>query len=41
MKMYINGDWTSGTSQMEVRNPYNGEVFDTVPAATIEMWTWR
>mgnify|MGYP001294147881 FL=1 len=36
MKMHINGDWTSGTSQMEVRNPYTGEAFDTVPAATLE-----
>jgi glyceraldehyde-3-phosphate dehydrogenase (NADP+) len=36
MKMYINGDWTSGTSQMEVRNPYTGEAFETVPAATLE-----
>ncbi len=36
MKMYINGDWTSGTSQIEVRNPYTGEAFDSVPAATLE-----
>jgi acyl-CoA reductase-like NAD-dependent aldehyde dehydrogenase len=36
MKMYINGDWTSGASQMEVRNPYTGEAFETVPAATVE-----
>jgi len=36
MKMYINGDWTSGTAQMEVRNPYTGEAFETVPAATLE-----
>ena len=36
MKMHINGDWTSGTSQMEVRNPYTGEAFDTVPAATLQ-----
>ena len=36
MKMYINGDWTSGTAQMEVRNPYSGEAFETVPAATLK-----
>ena len=36
MKMYINGDWTSRTSQIEVRNPYTGEAFDSVPAATLE-----
>ena len=36
MKMYMNGDWTSGSSQMDVRNPYNGESFDSVPAATVE-----
>ena len=36
MKMYINGEWTSGASQMDVRNPYTGEAFDPVPAGTVE-----
>ena len=36
MKMYINGNWTSGTSQIEVFNPYSGKAFDSVPAATVE-----
>jgi glyceraldehyde-3-phosphate dehydrogenase (NADP+) len=36
MKMYINGNWTSGTSQIEVVNPYSGKPIDTVPAATVE-----
>jgi acyl-CoA reductase-like NAD-dependent aldehyde dehydrogenase len=36
MKMYINGSWTSGNSQMEVVNPFTGEAFDSVPAANIE-----
>jgi len=34
--MYINGNWTTGTSQMEIRNPYTGEAFDSVPASTVE-----
>ncbi len=36
MKMYINGNWATGKSQMEIRNPYTGEAFDSVPAATVE-----
>ncbi len=36
MKMYINGNWTSGASQIEVVNPYTGQAFDTVPAGTVE-----
>ncbi|NQW19806.1 MAG: aldehyde dehydrogenase family protein [Chloroflexi bacterium] len=36
MRMYINGNWTTGTSQMEIRNPYTGEAFDSVPASTVE-----
>ena len=36
MKMYINGNWSSGTSEMDVVNPYTGHVFDTVPSAALE-----
>lgn len=34
MKMYIGGAWTAGSTQKEVRNPFDGSVVDTVPAAT-------
>ena len=36
MKMYSNGDWISGISEMDVVNPYTGNPFDTVPSATLE-----
>ncbi len=34
MRMFLQGEWTAGTEQTPVRNPYNGAVLDTVPAAT-------
>lgn len=34
MKMYIGGQWTSGSDAMEVLNPYDGSVVDTVPRGT-------
>ncbi|SVE01343.1 uncharacterized protein METZ01_LOCUS454197, partial [marine metagenome] len=36
MKMYSNGDWTSGISEMDVVNPYTGKPFDAVPSATLD-----
>ncbi len=36
MQMYLNGEWTSGGDAMDVVNPYSGEAFDTVPAATLD-----
>jgi acyl-CoA reductase-like NAD-dependent aldehyde dehydrogenase len=36
MKMYINGNWTSGNAQMDVVNPFTGQAFDSVPAATVD-----
>jgi acyl-CoA reductase-like NAD-dependent aldehyde dehydrogenase len=33
MKMFVAGEWTSGEQQFEVRNPFDGSVIDTVPAA--------
>ncbi len=35
MKMYVSGEWISGDASMDVVNPYSGEAFDTVPAATL------
>ncbi len=34
MNMYIGGQWIPGTESMEVLNPYDGSVVDTVPMAT-------
>lgn len=34
MKMYIGGTWTAGSAVKEVRNPFDGSIVDTVPAAT-------
>lgn len=34
MKMLIDGEWTAGESQIEVRSPYSGEVIDYVPRAS-------
>ena len=33
MKMYINGAWTDKPEAVEVRNPFDGSVVDTVPRA--------
>ena len=33
MKMYIAGEWIDTEEKIEVLNPYNGEVVDTVPNA--------
>jgi acyl-CoA reductase-like NAD-dependent aldehyde dehydrogenase len=35
MKMFVAGEWTTGSKQEEVRSPYSGEVVDTVPVAGI------
>ena len=34
MQMYIGGGWTNGQSSMDVLNPYDGSVVDTVPRGT-------
>lgn len=36
MKMLINGEWIDTESKIEVLNPYNKELIDTVPKATVE-----
>ena len=35
MRMYVAGEWRSGPVEDEVRNPYSGEVVDTVPRASV------
>jgi len=36
MKMHINGKWIDKDEKIEVKNPFNGEIIDTVPAGTPE-----
>lgn len=36
MKMLINGEWIDTERKIEVLNPYNQELIDTVPKATVE-----
>jgi len=36
MKMFIHGEWVTRDEVIEVRNPYDGNVVDTVPRATNE-----
>ena len=36
MKMFIGGQWVDRPDKIEVTNPYNGSVVDTVPQATTE-----
>ena len=36
MRMYAAGEWRFGSVEEEVRNPYSGEVVDTVPRASLE-----
>jgi len=36
MKMYIRGQWVDRDEKIEVRNPYDGSIIDTVPRATEE-----
>ena len=31
MKMYLRGQWADKADKIEVRNPYDGSVVDTVP----------
>ena len=33
MKMFVAGQWVDGAARIEVRNPYDGKVIDTVPRA--------
>lgn len=35
MRMFLCGEWTEGKETIPVRNPYNGEVIDTVPGAGV------
>ena len=33
MLMYVAGEWRGAADEEPVRNPYDGEVIDTVPVA--------
>ena len=34
MKMYLNGEWVGRAKEIEVRDPYDGSLIDSVPRAT-------
>ena len=36
MKMYLAGQWVDRDEKIDVVNPFNGEVFDTVPRGSVE-----
>ena len=36
MKMYLAGEWVDRDEKIDVVNPFNGQVFDTVPSGTVE-----
>jgi glyceraldehyde-3-phosphate dehydrogenase (NADP+) len=36
MKMFLEGRWIEGSDRIEVRNPFDGSVIDTVPKATAD-----
>ena len=36
MKMYIGGEWVDRDSKIDVINPYNGSVIDTVPSGSFD-----
>ena len=35
MKMHVGAEWTEGSDQFEVLSPWDGSVYQTVPAATV------
>ena len=36
MKMYLAGEWVDRDEKIDVVNPFNGQVFDTVPRGSVE-----
>ncbi len=36
MKMLLNGEWADRPQRMEVRNPQDNSLIDTVPQASVE-----
>ena len=36
MKMFLRGEWTDRPQRVEVHNPYDGSVIDTVPRASAD-----
>ena len=36
MKMFIAGEWVDRDEKMDVQNPFDGSIIDTVPRASVE-----
>ena len=36
MKMYLDGSWVDRDEKIDVVNPFNGEIFDTVPKSSLD-----
>ena len=36
MKMYLDGSWVDRDEKIDVVNPFNGEIFDTVPKSSVD-----
>jgi acyl-CoA reductase-like NAD-dependent aldehyde dehydrogenase len=36
MRMYLAGEWVDRTTKIDVLNPFNGDIVDTVPRANVE-----
>ena len=36
MKMYLDGSWVDRDDKIDVVNPFNGEIFDTVPKSSLD-----
>ena len=36
MRMYLAGEWVDRTTKIDVVNPFNGNIVDTVPRASVE-----
>ena len=34
--MYLNGNWVDREEKIDVVNPFNGQIFDTVPKSSTE-----
>ena len=36
MKMFLDGNWVDREEKINVVNPFDGEIFDTVPKASVD-----